>query len=447
MEEINNVQPSSNGFNNTTNDEKESESLSDMFNKPISRRGFLKGFGLAVAATSLTACGPKGMLEAGDKKDDLIENVRELNRQFDQINERFLRPDKFFNYNSFIEKYPGFENYKEAIEKQSLEVSGMYNMSPNVMRALASSIVASNLNTQDPIREGNQFNQRVGVMQFFPIHLFDSDKIKNDRNFPNTVEELTQPEANIRYGLQYLIEGLREIKNDGENRNIIELMLAQYYGKDALAYQIKHNKEITEDSFLWSNYVKYKNTLRALGMSSETPKSYENQYMEEVWNRAVENWPDSKLNINREILLKEAEKYFNDEHNQRLGLSADHYLALFIAVAITESYGGKYVINKDSGALGWYQLIPKWRHLEDFNALHGTNYTYEQIVDNDAISIEVGIWTLMRYRDYMNIKELMQMFKGGHRFGEYPDDYKWWNSVSQNMNLLLGDDVLALTEY
>jgi hypothetical protein len=47
----------------------------------------------------------------------------------------------------------------------------------------------------------------------------------------------------------------------------------------------------------------------------------------------------------------------------------------------------------------------------------------------------------------MNAKELMMMFKGGHNFGQYEDDYKWWNSVSQKMDMLLGNDELAMGIY
>jgi hypothetical protein len=326
-------------------------------------------------------------------------------------------------------------------------MSRRYGVHPNAMRALASSIVASNLNNQDPIKTGDQFHQRVGVMQFYPIHLFEISAIKDSADFPSSTTKLAEPEANIKYGLQYLIEGLREIKNDGENTNIIQLMLAQYYGKDALLDQVKHNREITSESFLWDNYVKYENTLRVLGISLEGNKNSEDLSMEKIWNTAVENWSNTRLSQNKDVFLKEAMRYFNDENNQRLGLSVEQYLALFIAIALTESNGGNDLVNEDSGALGWYQLIPKWKHLEDFNSLHGTNYTYEQIVQNDAVSIEVGIWALMRYKDHMDIKQLLQMFKGGNRFGEYPDDYKWWNSVSEKVKFLLGEDVLALGKY
>jgi hypothetical protein len=32
-------------------------------------------------------------------------------------------------------------------------------------------------------------------------------------------------------------------------------------------------------------------------------------------------------------------------------------------------------------------------------------------------------------------------------FGYYEDDYKWWNSVSRNIETLLGYDVLAMGKY
>jgi hypothetical protein len=445
MEEINTAPPSSNESNSG---QEKQESLIDKFNKPISRRNFLKGAGLVGAAALLSSCAP-GILEAGNEEDSFEGNIRELNRQFDLVEDRFVRPDGFFDYARFEQQYPGFENYRGYIEESAIDFSRRYGVSPNVLRALGSGIVASNMNNQDPIQEGDQFRQRFGVMQVFPIHLIENERIKNDPEFPKNIKDLAEPKTNIKYGMQYLVEGLRDVKNNGENKDMIKLTLAQYYGKDSLCNQIKQNREITEENYLWQNYVKYRNTVNVLGISTEGIKSNETIGLEGVWHNALQNWPESRLAQNKEVFFKEADKYFNDVHNEKLGLTKDQYLAMFVAIAITESHGGLYLVNEHSNALGWYQLIPKWRHLEDFNELHGTNYTYDQLIDNrfDAISIEVGIWTLMRYRDHMNAKELMMMFKGGHNFGQYEDDYKWWNSVSQKMDMLLGNDELAMGIY
>ncbi len=111
---------------------------------------------------------------------------------------------------------------------------------------------------------------------------------------------------------------------------------------------------------------------------------------------------------------------------------------------MTESNGGIYKESQDSGALGWYQLVPQWRHLEDYNAVHGTNHTYGDLYNNDKVSIEVGVWTLMRYRDRMDILESLKFFKGGHTFGKNSDDGIWWNRVSYCTQKLLGRDALGM---
>lgn len=115
MEELNTA-PNPNETNSSNDN---SESLIDKFNKPISRRGFLKAAGLVGAAALISSCAP-GVLEAGseDQKGKNFENnKKELHNQFEERKDIFLRGDGFFNYDRYTQQYPGFENYKDLIEK------------------------------------------------------------------------------------------------------------------------------------------------------------------------------------------------------------------------------------------------------------------------------------------------------------------------------------------
>ena len=188
-----------------------------------------------------------------------------------------------------------------------------------------------------------------------------------------------------------------------------------------------------------SNYHLYKRTLNIL-----EGKENKDTQTKEILNRAIQYWPDTNIKFLKDVFINEANKYYNDEYNTNPKLSKAELTAIFISVAMTESNGGIFKESPYSGAVGWYQLIPQWKHLENYNNAHNTNYTYDDLYNDDKISIEVGIWTLMRYRNSMNILESLKFFKGGHTFGQNLDDGIWWNRVSYCTQKLLGKDSLNM---
>jgi hypothetical protein len=356
----------------TTNTEENEDStpilerLNEGLNKKTDRRTFLKGLGLFIAAGTLASCAPKGSLEAKEK-DIYNENARELNRQYDEIKDNFLRPDGFFNYQKYVEQYPGFENYKEYIESSAIEVSRGSGIHPNVLRTLGTVIVASNIENQDPIKQGDLYSQRVGVMQFIPINVIKKFRERIDEDFVDSVNNMNNPENNIKYGLTYLVQCLSDFKNDGDNKDVMQLLLAYYYGQDNLVDQVKWNREITEDNYLWSNYLKYANTLSVLDNTyEEKVVDFENLNMEKVWNRIEELWSGSRFKENKDVFFKEAKSYAEDDANKRLNFKEEQYLALFASIARAESKGGLNLYNEESGASGWFQLVPGAKHLEDY---------------------------------------------------------------------------------
>ena len=419
-------------FSDNTNPQEQSE-------QSMTRREFLRTSAMALAGLFLASCSVDPSKTSAFEEDPFDENVRELNSQFEDKKDFFLKKDGTFNYDRYTSINPQFADHIVAIDAYSNSMQAWYGINPNVMKALTSSIIISNINSQDPIdTTQDQSKQRLGIMQFYPVNVVDIYNKRVDEKRKFTIEDMSIDSHNINYGMVYLSETLRDIKNNGENKDLMDLMLAYYYGGDPLFNVIKSNSQVDESHYLYSNYSRYINTKRFL-------ESKESISMDQIWNKALE-WKDTNFANNKEIFFSEAEKYFRDEYNQKLNLTKEQYLTIFLAIAKTESNGGVYLQNLNSGALGWYQIVPKWKHLENYNSLHGTNYTYEQIVSNDAISIDVGIWTLMQYRHVMDMRELLKMFKGGNNFPNNPDDRQWWNTVCENIKTLVGTDFLNMGE-
>jgi hypothetical protein len=437
MEET--IQKNTNPDNSNYNTSKESD---DGIRDP-GRREFLKGMGLVLGGALLAGCAPN-LTKSNEQRDPFKVRVEKLNGQFSKRKAEFVNPDGSFNYGIFSQYSPEFNQYIEAIDAYSVHAQMVYGIEANAIKALSSSIIASNIGNIDGIDSSKEIlKQRAGIMQFYPENVLSVYHQRINKHFNPSIENMNVPNNNINYGIIYLCEGLKDISDP--NDNLMELMLAQYFGGGGLVGVVQRDQNPRNDNYLYSNYERY---MRAkLILSGEGKDSKDSTEMDVIWNRALQQWPDSKLANNKEVFFQEASRYFEDQGNNRIGLTREQYLSLFISIAITESHGGLYTRNENSGALGWYQLIPKWRHLEDYNDLHGTNYTYQDIVSNDPVSIKVGVWTLMRYRSYKDIKELMMMFKGGNNFGYNQDDYQWWNSVSNNMTALLGSDSLSLGRY
>jgi hypothetical protein len=427
-------------LNNNPTEQENSEKL---INKEMTRREFLRGAGILGLGALLASCAPKGVLEGVEGKEDSNANVKELNLQFQERINEFVDKRGVFNYEKYSKLYPGFDQYKESIDLYSVEIRDFYGIHPGVMKALASSILVANVDRKPDESISPEF-QRVGLMGLVSKEVLPVVNKAFGEQY--SIAELEHPKNSIYFAMIYMAETLKDIQNDGENRDLMTLMLANYYGGIHLQNIVKGRSRIEENQGLKEKYDMFNKTLDILGRPSNYTE-HSTIEMEKVWDRVISTWPGSKFAQNKNIFFREVERYYQDPANERLNLDKQTYLAIFAAIAATESDGGLYTENSNSGALGWYQLVPKWRHLEDYNQLHNTSYSYEDIVNNDEVSIKVGIWSLMRYRDKMDIKQMMQMFKGGGNFGYYEDDYKWWNSVSRNIETLLGYDVLAMGKY
>jgi hypothetical protein len=325
----------------------------------------------------------------------------------------------------------------------SVVIRDSYGIHPGVMKALASSILVANVDRKPDESVSPEF-QQVGIMGLVPRDVLPV--VNKTFGEQYSISELEHPKNSIYFAMIYMAETLKDIQNDGENKDLMTLMLANYYGGIHLQNIVKGKSRIEENQGLKEKYDMFNKTLDILGRPSNYTE-HSAVEMEDVWNKVINTWPDSKFAQNKNVFFQEVERYYQDPANERLNLDKQTYLAIFTAVAATESHGGLYTENLNSGALGWYQLVPQWRHLEDYNEVHGTSYSYEDIVKNDEVSIKAGIWSLMRYRDRMDMKQMMQMFKGGNNFGAYQDDYEWWNSVLRNIETLLGYDVLAMGKY
>jgi hypothetical protein len=446
--------------NPTTENNQEESNFTSNLDKNISRRDFLKLGGLIAAGAALASCDIKPENIFSSEKDNLKNNTAELNNQFEQIKSQYVNEQGYFNYERF-KTNPEFDRYILEIDSYSNKIGNETGINPNALRLITSSIVATNLDNWKRIGESistEEVRERVGPMQFYPENVLNTlkNKLKDNHNY-STME--LEGLFNIDVGIKHLVYGcLGDINNDGENRNLITLTLAQYYGGSNLVTYVKGNKEVPEDNYLRENYNLLVKTLNTMGISSTFSKSNNNQErgnievnMEEIWDKATRYWPETNIKFAKEYFFKHAQDYFDDQYNEILGLSEEEYLALFISIAMVESNGGtKLEPHSISGARGWFQVIPKY-HLNEYNADVGSKknryYNERDLVDNMEASIEVGIWALMRYRhssDYQDIKKLMKMFKGGRRFGENWDDGIWWNRVSFCMTKLIGIDSLGL---
>lgn len=419
--------------------------------KELSRRDFLKQTAVLAGAAALAGCNPKQDVDATDKEEkNFKENVREINSQYEKREQEYGS----FNYEKYVNNYPGFEKYLLHIDKTASLIQQESGINKEVMKTLISSIVAANLNNWQTIDENKDpYGQRLGPMQFYPVNILDVLHKRYDDNWMYSIKQMEDSYTNIILGSISLVNSLGEIKNNGENRDLMKLTLAHYYDNSSTMVDlIKNNKNVKDYPYLKSNYRLYKKTVKVLESNGKVIES-ENETSQDdikevsldaVWNRAVNFWPETNLINVKDTFYKEAEKFYNAETNNNPKLTKEELMSLFISVAMVESNGGKEKKSDISGALGWYQLVPKWKHLESYNATHNTSYTYDQIYNNDKISVEVGIWTLMRYRDTMNIKQSMKFFKGGNTFGYNPDDGIWWNRVSYSTQHLLGKDSLRM---
>ncbi len=192
---------------------------------------------------------------------------------------------------------------------------------------------------------------------------------------------------------------------------------------------------------LWSDSNVSQSQVMAFENNPSEKEVTESPELEEIWNRAIEFWPEARFEEVKEKFFVEAKKYSEIYPKY----SPELLLPIFLSVAMTESNGGNNLgPNQYSGARGWFQVIPEY-HLDEFNVAHGKNYTADEIITNDAVSIEVGTWALMRYASGKSITDCLKFFKGGAWFGENPDDGLWWNRVSYSTsNLMGGRDILCM---
>lgn len=415
--------------------------LSKIAKKPMTRREFLEkgAFGMLAlgAALAFGGCKPENAFGTESEKDDLENNIQELNRQY-LLHER---ESGSFSYDRFKNQYSEFEQYIPFIDTASGYAERDYKVNSNAMRTIISSIIAANLNNwETKVPDKDPYYQRTGPMQLYPAHAQAAiKKMINDSKL-YSLQQFEDPFFNIIMGKESILYALKNIKTDGTNKDIFSLVLAQYYDQTGkLINVVKNNLNIDDYSYLRPNYELYQKTLNTLEGKESTDKS-----VEEILNKAVQYWPETNIKYVKEVFIQQADKYYNDENNINPKLSRAELAALFVSVAMTESNGGIYKESQISGALGWYQLVPQWRHLEDYNAVHGTNHTYGDLYNSDKTSIEVGVWTLMRYRNLMDIFESLRFFKGGYTFGKNTDDGIWWNRVSYCTQKLLGRDTLGM---
>ncbi len=420
---------------------KEKSQTSTETETTMTRREFLRNSTLGIAAfgaaLAFSGCSPKKVSETEPENDNLKKNIEELNKQYFLL-EKEIGP---FSYDRFKNQYPEFEQYIPFINTASENAQRSDNVNKNAMKLIISSIITANINNRE-IKDPNKdpYTQRTGPMQFYPIHSKIAIKERLNDSTAYSSKKLEDPFINILIGKECILYVLEKMENDGKNKDMFSLTLAGYYDQTfRLVNIVKNNLSIDNYNYLRSNYDLYQKTLTVLEGKESSDKS-----AEEILNKAAQYWPETKIENFKSVFINETDKYYNDENNINPKLSKAELAALFVAVAMTESDGGLLKVSSESGALGWYQLVPQWQHLENYNAEHGTNYTYDDIYNNDTISIKVGIWTLMRHRDSMDIQECLRFFKGGNTFGQNLDDGIWWNRVSYSTQRLLGRDALNM---
>jgi hypothetical protein len=427
--------------------------------KPVdeSRRKFLKLAGFTGITLALSACNADSIFSV--ENNNLSKNIEDLNNQFGEIEEQYLDNEGYFNYERF-KTHPEFDRYIKEIHRNSENLGKETGINPNALKLITSSIIAANLGNWEGIDIGTPLedvkNTRIGPMQFYPQNVLDALKDELNTDYEYSAVELERT-FNIHIGSRYFVYAcLGEIENNGTNQNIFALSLAHYYGGKNLVSYIKDNKEVPQGDFLRENYDLYMKTIRTMGISTTFAKSPEvggiETEMDIVWEKALHYWPDSNLEYAKPYFYEQAETYFNDDANDILKLSKREYLALFVSISLAESYGGTESLlgPSSSGALGWFQVIPKF-HLEDYyqevQKGQGERYTEEQLRNDPEVSIKVGAWALMRYRDregYQDIKTLMKQFKAGSQFDTHWESGLWWNRITYCMTNLLEQDSLRL---
>lgn len=426
------------------------DSLSKLLDKNVSRRTFLKNLSLAAGSVALASCAPKKTFSLETENTFLDENVKELNRQFSNEREKHLNSDWTFNYERYSKTYPEFTQYIQHIETHASDIYKQYGIDSNISKALSSSIICSQLGNWEKIDTSKDLlNQRIGPMQFYPSNVLPV--IEKHFNMTISIDEAKLDQNNIYFGMISLAESLKKIENNGENTDLMTLMLADYYGGSSLVGLIKNNQEIDDNHYLKSNYNLYKKNLNIL--NETPPENLETVEMDpqvkEIWNKAIKLWPHTKFKFHQADYQKQIETYTGS-----FDLSDLELLSLFLSVALVESQGGNEKKNTSSGAIGWYQIIPAAGHIKDYNDTHpGKNYTAYDIENNDSISIEVGVWPLMRYRYNLDLEWNFKFFKGGGHwegpegseelvfdFGKHDDDALWWNRVSYCSQQLFGYD-------
>lgn len=419
-----------------------------------SRREFLKAAGMLTLGALLASCAPKKMLEGAEEQINMDENVKNLNFQFQERVNDFINEEGALDYERYSKLYPEFDQYVEGIELHSTDISKMYHIHPAVMKVLASSILVANVGREDNMNVDVN-DRRTGIMGLVPSEVLPVVNKAFDDTF--TIEELQIPDNSIYFSMLYMAERLKSIRSNREDNNLMEMMLADYYGGTSLQDIVKGKSSIDNNQVLKSAYDLYKKTESVLNRGSKTSTEdisevFVERDVQEVLNRAVEMWPESKFGEFRNVFFNQVNEYHKKALQFNPNITKSELLAVFLSVARAESKGGIYkeILHKDPNipenryAVGWYQIVPKWEHLERFNTATGKNYTYKDMVTNDVASIEAGIWTLMQYSHAMDIVELMKKFKGGWSFGEdlqkQPDDPLWWNRVAYGIKSLLRYD-------
>jgi hypothetical protein len=433
--------------------------------KKYTRREFNKILGMTGLAFLLASCAPDKMIEAANDDVTLKKNVNTLNEDFYGRIDQYVNANGLFNYEKYSNINPEFNQYIERIDRYSQEVERMYGIHTGIMKALASSILVANVGRENTANTEQQY-QRLGIMGLRGADVFPVMSKAYGESY--TFQDLENPNASIYLSMLYMAERLKVIQNNGDGKELLSIMLADYYGGSQLQKIVKGEDSIDNYPGLSSGYDLYNKTLNLLNGNinevqteeSTEPITPEQDISDlevepdvlEVLTRAESIWFKSKFKQFKRTFILQVDKYIDKARKYIPDLTKAQLLSVFITIARAESMGGvkKEIekpdpsLNKEDLAVGWYQIVPKWKHLERFNAEMGTNYTYEDMVHNDVASIEAGIWTLMQYSDSMDLKELMRKFKGGWNFAKdlykQPDDTLWWNRVKYGVKSLLGDD-------
>ena len=438
------------------------ENSNDRDEKVYTRREFNKILGMTGLAFLLASCAPDKALDAAQKDVVLQNNINTLNNDFYARIDQYVNPKGLFNYEKYSNLYPEFNQYIESIDRYSQEVERMYGIHTGIMKALGSSILVSNVG-REPNENAEEAYQRKGIMGLRGADVFPIMSKAFGEEY--TYQDLENPKASIYLSMLYMAERLKTIENTGDGKELISLMLADYYGGKILQNIAKGIDSIDNYPGLKPSYDLYQNNLSILHGQAPKPEpsepelSEENDYdlekepnVLEVLDRAESIWFKSKFKEYRDTFLFQVDKYIDDAKVFNPLITKSQLLSVFLVIARAESMGGviKEIKNpdpkysKEDLAVGWYQIVPKWKHLENFNKKEGKNYTYDDMVNNDKASIAAGIGTLMQYSDSMDIKELMRKFKGGWSFAQdmkkQPDDTLWWNRVKYGIKSLLGGD-------